>query len=140
MPRTDMDKFRRNRINDQITKEMADILRTIKDPRISGSFISVTGADVTPDLKYAKIYYSVMPLAGETVNYKEIETGLSSAGGYIRREIAGRLNLRVTPELSFHHDTSLETGANITKLLHGVEEELKRAHPKETEDGTSGSN
>lgn len=140
MPRTDMDKFRRNRINDQITKEMADILRTIKDPRISGSFISVTGADVTPDLKYAKIYYSVMPLAGETVNYKEIEKGLSSAGGYIRREIAGRLNLRVTPELSFHHDTSLETGANITKLLHGVEEELKRAHPKETENGASGSN
>ena len=53
MPRIDMDKYRRNRINDQMTKEMADILRTIKDPRISGSFISVTGADVTPDLKYA---------------------------------------------------------------------------------------
>lgn len=89
-----MDKYRRNRINDQVTKEMAEILRTIKDPRISGSFISVTGAEVTPDLKYAKIYYSVMPVSGKETDYKEIQQGLYSAAGYIRREIAGRLNLR----------------------------------------------
>ena len=55
-----MAKYRRDRINDAILKEMATILRDVKDPRVSGAFISVTAVDATPDLKFAKIYYSVL--------------------------------------------------------------------------------
>ena len=135
-----MDKYRRNRINDQVTKEMAEILRTIKDPRISGSFISVTGAEVTPDLKYAKIYYSVMPVSGKETDYKEIQQGLYSAAGYIRRDIAGRLNLRATPEFSFHLDESIASGAHINKLLHDVEEELRRSSAESGEYGPEEEN
>ena len=55
-----MAKYRRGRINDEMQKAVAEIIRGVKDPRVSGAFISITGADVTADLKYAKIYYSVL--------------------------------------------------------------------------------
>ena len=111
-----MAKHRQGRINDEFQKEIAMILRDVKDPRVSGAFISVTGAVVTPDLRNAKVYYS--SLMGDK---KEIAKGLKSSAGYIRRELAQRLNLRMTPELSFYEDHSIAHGAHISKLLNSIE-------------------
>ena len=113
-----MGKYRTDRINEQFTDEVARILRQIKDPRISGSFISVTHCTVTPDLKYAKIYYSA--LRGDE---KELTRGLRAASSFIRSELAHRMNLRITPELTFVRDTSLAHGAHIASLLHKMEQE-----------------
>ncbi len=107
-----MAKYRRGRINEEIQKEMTVILPRVKDPRVSDAFISVTAADCTADLKYAKIYYSAM--GGDP---KEIAKGLKAASGYIRRELAQSLNLRMTPELTFLPDTSIAYGAHIAGIL-----------------------
>lgn len=111
-----MAKYRRGRINEEMVKELSSILREIKDPRVSGAFVSVTAADVTPDLKFAKIYFSVM--GGDKADVKK---GLKSASGYIRKRIAETLNLRQTPELSFVEDDSIEYGAHINSLLNKIE-------------------
>ena len=111
-----MAKYRQGRINDEMRKELAEILRDVKDPRVSGAFISVTGVEATPDLKYAKVYYSVL-----TGDKKEIGKGLKSSAGYIRGQLARRMNLRMTPELSFYEDTSIAYGAHISKILSGIE-------------------
>ncbi|MBQ8249465.1 MAG: 30S ribosome-binding factor RbfA [Clostridia bacterium] len=111
-----MAKYRRGRINEEMVKELASILREIKDPRVSDAFVSVTAADVTPDLKFAKIYFSVM--GGDKA---EVKKGLKSASGYIRKRIAETLNLRQTPELSFVEDDSIEYGAHINSLLNKIE-------------------
>ncbi|MBE6604628.1 MAG: 30S ribosome-binding factor RbfA [Ruminococcaceae bacterium] len=111
-----MANYRRGRINDEMQKELAAIMREVKDPRVCDAFISITGVDVTPDLKYAKVYYSAM--RGEP---KEVRAGLRSSAGYIRRQVAQRLNLRATPEFIFIEDTSLAYGAHISKLLGSIE-------------------
>ncbi len=111
-----MAKYRRNRINDAVVCEMAEIVRAIQDPRIAGALVTVTAADVTPDLKFAKIYYSV--LAGEA---DEVQKGLKNAAGFIRSQLAQRLNLRLTPELSFHRDDSIAYGANIAAILNELD-------------------
>ena len=120
-----MANYRRGRINDEVKKELSMILREVKDPRISDAFISVTAVDVSGDLKFAKVYYSAM--MGDK---KEVAKGLKSSAGYIRREIARRLNLRMTPEFSFYEDHSIEHGAKISKLLNGIE-----ITPEEDENG-----
>ncbi len=109
-----MAKYRQGRINEEMFKEAASIIRTVKDPRVSGAFVSITGADVTPDLKYAKIYYSVMQ--GDK---KAVAQGLKSSAPYIRGQLARALNLRVTPELTFCEDTSIAYGAKIEKIISG---------------------
>lgn len=111
-----MAKYRQGRINDEMQKELAEILRDVKDPRVSGAFISVLGVDATPDLKYAKVYYSVL-----TGDKKEIAKGLRSSAGYIRGQLARRMNLRMTPELTFYEDHSIAHGAHISKLLSEIE-------------------
>lgn len=120
-----MANYRRGRINDEMQKELAMILREVKDPRIKDAFISITSVDVTGDLKFAKVYYSAM--MGDK---KEVAKGLKSSAGYIRRELAQRLNLRMTPELTFFEDHSIEHGAHISKLLNGIE-----ITPEEEEEG-----
>ena len=114
-----MANYRRGRINDEMQKAMAEILRTVKDPRVSEVFISVTGAEVTPDLKYAKIYYSALGMKSAE-DKKEIARGLKSSAGYIRRQVAAKLNLRITPEITFVEDTSITYGAHIAELLNGI--------------------
>ncbi|MBO5281335.1 MAG: 30S ribosome-binding factor RbfA [Clostridia bacterium] len=111
-----MANYRRGRINDEMQKEVAQILREVKDPRVSGAFVSVIAAEVTPDLKYAKIYYSYLNQSDP----KEVERGLKAASGYIRREISTRMNLRITPELTFIRDNSIAHGAHIAQLLNGI--------------------
>ena len=111
-----MAKHRIGRINDEMQKEIANVLREVKDPRIKDAFISITAVDATPDLKFAKVYYSA--LNGDK---KEIARGLRSSAGYIRRQLAQSMNLRMTPELTFIEDHSIEHGAHISKLLEGIE-------------------
>ncbi|MBQ2810282.1 MAG: 30S ribosome-binding factor RbfA [Clostridia bacterium] len=107
-----MAKFRRNRINDAVKEELAQIIRDTKDPRIADAFVSITGAEVSGDLKFAKIFFSVM--AGDK---NEVLKGLKSASGFFRSELARRLNLRQTPQLTFEYDGSAEYGANISRIL-----------------------
>lgn len=107
-----MAKYRQNRINDAVKQEMAQILRDVKDPRIAGSLVSITAAEVSPDLKFAKIFFSVL---GEDKN--EILKALKGASGFFRSELARRINLRITPQLTFEYDGSMEYGANISSIL-----------------------
>ena len=124
-----MANYRRGRINDEVKKELSLILREVKDPRISEAFISVTSVEVSGDLKFAKVYYSAM--MGDK---KEVAKGLKSSAGFIRREVARRLNLRMTPEFSFCEDHSIEHGARISKLLNGIE--ITPEEEDENGDGT----
>lgn len=114
-----MGNYRKGRINEEMTKELSSILREIKDPRIQKNIVSVTASFVTADLKYAKIYYSAI---AKNADIKEVQKGLESATGFIRRELAHTLNLRITPELTFIHDESAENGAHINELLKKVGE------------------
>lgn len=130
-----MAKYRRGRINEEIQKEMTMILRRVKDPRVSEAFISVTAADCTADLKYAKIYYSAMG-----ADPKEVAKGLKAATGFIRRELANSLNLRITPELTFLPDNSIAYGAHIAAVLETLEispeDPEEPAEENEETDGT----
>ena len=136
-----MAKYRLQRINDEIVKEMTRILRGVKDPRVTSYMTVVTGCDISPDLKYAKIYYSFLDPATpeDSVEIRsEIKDGLVSAHGYIRRELAASLNLRVTPELTFIADTSAEYGCHVDEVLRQIkaEDEARVAQTKtdETDD------
>lgn len=113
--RCTMASYRRARINDAVREELSLALQNSKDPRLSGSMVSILSADVSPDLKTAKIRYSVY--GGDT---EEAVAGIESAAGYFRRELARRLNLRITPELTFLRDDSIAHGARIAQLLREV--------------------
>jgi ribosome-binding factor A len=95
---------------------MAQILRDVKDPRLTGSLVSITAADVSPDLKFAKIYFSVL---GD--DKSEVLKALKSAAGFFRSELAKRINLRITPQLTFEYDGSMEYGANISSILKSLD-------------------
>ena len=123
-----MAKYRKDRINESMAHELSEIVRGIKDPRVSRHFISVVRTEVTPDLKYCKVFYSVLPAGGEEIDPKEIRRGLISASGFIRTQIAQRLNLRITPEFQFIYDESIAYGAKINTILQSpsVKEDIRR--------------
>ena len=104
------------RTNDDIQRVIAAKLREIKDPRIQQGMISVTRVETTGDLRYSKIWLSVMGLENE----KEFRRGLKSAAGWLRRELGGSLNLRYTPELVFELDHSIEYGAHINEVINSL--------------------
>ena len=110
---------RGSRINEAIKEEMAMILRDIKDPRID-FFTSIVKVDTTRDLKYCKIYYSVL---GDEARKQETAEGLKAASGFIRRELAERVNLRQTPELSFIEDDSIEYSIYLGEKFKEIHEE-----------------
>ncbi len=111
------------RINEEIQRELASLIPTVKDPRVTG-MISVTAVDTTPDLKYTKIYISILnPQDGN-----QVVKGLTSASGYLRRELGHNLRLRNTPELSFVLDGSIDQGARILEMLRDPEI-VKPANP-----------
>ena len=111
-----MPSNRIGRINEEIQRELSALIPAVKDPRVSG-MISVTAVETTPDLRYAKIYVSVL----DKSDVKEVVKGLKSAGGYLRRELGRALSLRYTPELVFQLDDSIDKGAHILELLRSVE-------------------
>ena len=126
-----MGYYRRNRINEEITKAMAEIIRNVKERSVRDVVLTVTGCDCAPDLSSAKIYYSFFGKGDR----KEVAKGLKNATGYIRSQLARTLNLRQTPELIFIYDESVEKGAHIEKLLEQV-----RAEFTDDEDENGGEN
>lgn len=111
------------RINEEIQRELASLIPSVKDPRVTG-MISVTAVDTTPDLKYAKIYISVL----DKSDCEQVLKGLKSAAGWLRRELGRSLNLRNTPELTFVRDDSIDKGAHILEMLRNPEV-VKPANP-----------
>ena len=128
-----MANYRTGRVNEELTRALADILRNVKDPRVSGAFVSVTAVDCSADLKNAKIFVSVM---GEHRKGDAIK-GLTNATGYIRTQLARTLNLRITPELRFVEDNSMKHGAHISTLMKQIEGELAEADRKAAEEAAS---
>ena len=109
--------IKNTRINMEVQRELSEIIRGgVKDPRIH-PMTTVVSAEVTPDLKYCKVYISVL---GSEEAGKETIKGLKSAEGYIRRELARRVNLRNTPQLQFIFDQSIEYGVDMSHLIDQV--------------------
>ena len=106
-----------NRINEEIQKALSDLLRNVKDPRVSGTMISITRVETTPDLRFAKTYVSFL----EEDKAKDALKGLESASGYLRRELGRTLQLRYTPELVWEQDDSIVYGAKMLKLINSLE-------------------
>ena len=117
-----------DKINEEVRDALSSLLRQVKDPRISSGLVSITRADVTPDLKLANIYFSV--LGGDTA---AVQKGLKSASGWLRRELARTVLLRNTPELTFVADDSIQRGTHILELLRGVEIPPEEPEPEDTE-------
>lgn len=119
--------IKNTRINMEVQRELSEIIRSgIKDPRIH-PMTSVVAVEVTPDLKYCKAYISVL---GDADAGKSTLEGLKSAEGYVRRELARRVNLRNTPEIRFILDQSIEYGVNMSRL---IDEVTKPLHENEEE-------
>jgi len=110
-----------DRITEDIKREIVAILRELKDPRISG-MLTVVKVSVTNDLSYAKVYVSAMEGMETAENAVK---GLKSAAGYVRRELGNRLKLRHVPEMIFKATDSIEYSANISRILHDLENEKK---------------
>lgn len=111
-----MAKVRVGRVGEQIKKELSQILQAeLKDPRVG--FITVTGVDVTNDLSQAKVYLSVM---GTEQQKEDSLKAIDKATGFIRSELGKRIRLRITPELLFQFDTSIEYGSRIDALLNQI--------------------
>ena len=106
---------RQQRTNEDIQRALASLMRNVKDPRLQG-MLSITDVQATKDLRYCKVYISSLEKGQE----KEILKGLRSASGYLRKELGSSLNLRYTPELIFELDSSIERGAEISKLINSL--------------------
>jgi len=108
-----MTSYRASRVAEQMKKEVSQIIQEeLKDPRVG--FVTVTGVDISNDLRYAKIYISILSSGEEETETLEV---LNNAKGFIRSEIGKRIRLRFTPEITFKLDKSLERGAYINKLI-----------------------
>jgi ribosome-binding factor A len=117
-----MVNYRSGRINEEIKKEISDIIRNeIRDPRLT-AMVSVTKVDVTKDLRYAKVFVSIY---GDEENKKNTLSALKSSSGFLRREIGHRINLRYTPEVLIELDTTIEHGMHINALIEKIKENTK---------------
>ena len=112
-----MSSNRINRINEEIQKELSALLRTVKDPRVQDTMISITRVETTPDLRYTQVYVSL--LQEERVKYAM--AGLKSAAGYLRRQLGHNLQLRYSPEIVWSEDDSITYGARMLKLINSLE-------------------
>ena len=114
--------IKNTRINTEVQRELSNILRGgIKDPRVA-PMTSVVAVEVAPDLKTCKAYIRVL---GDKKAQEDTITGLQSAEGYIRRELARTINMRNTPEIRFIMDQSIEYGVNMTKKINDLTKDLK---------------
>ena len=106
-----------NRINEEIQKELSSLLRTVKDPRVQDTMISITRVETTPDLRYTKVYVSFL----QEDRVKDAMAGLKSAAGYLRRQLGSNLKLRYAPEIVWSLDDSITYGAKMLKLINSLE-------------------
>ena len=117
------------RINEEIQRELAALIPRLKDPRVNTvGMVSVTRTDTTNDLRYCKVYISVLDKTKE----KDVLKGLKSAAGFLRRELGRALQLRYTPELQFQGDNSILRGAEVLEILRNVEYAPEEETPDET--------
>ena len=113
-----MPNYHIDRINDDIRRVLAERLREVKDPRVNqGALITVTHTDTTNDLRYCKVYLSVLGDYDE----KQMKHGLRSVSGWLRHELGTSLDLRYTPELTFVMDDSIAHGAYINRLINDLD-------------------
>ena len=112
-----MSSNRINRINEEIQKELAALLRTVKDPRVQDTMISITRVETTPDLRYTKVYVSFL----QEDKAADAMAGLKSAAGYLRRQLGHNLQLRYSPEIVWAQDDSIVYGARMLKLINSLE-------------------
>ena len=125
-----MPSNRIGRINEEIQRELSDQLRRLKDPRVSQTgMVSITRVDTTGDLRYARVYISVLDKSQE----KDVLQGLKSAAGFLRRELGHALQLRYTPQLQSVADDSILHGAHILEVLLQVE---RQDEARSAEDST----
>ena len=108
---------RNDRIREDVARELTAILRTVKDPRVQGTMLSIVRAEVTNDLSYATVYVSSMDGMDAAKNAVK---GLQSAAGYMRRELGFALKLRHVPELRFVADDSIAYSAKLSQTLHSL--------------------
>ena len=113
-----MSGHRIDRTTEDIKRELTAIFKTVKDPRVADCFISIIRFEVTNDLSYCTVYFSVIEGMERA---KEALKGLKSASGFIRRELGHRLHLRHTPELIFKATDSVEYSANISRILNELD-------------------
>lgn len=107
-----------NRVNDDIRECLAGLLRQVKDPRVQqGDLLSVVRTETTGDMRYCKVYLSVLGKLDE----KEFKKGLKSCAPWLRHELGSRLSLRYTPELIFELDHSIEHGAYINNIISSLD-------------------
>ena len=128
-----MATHRKDRVAEEIKKELSDIIRNeMKDPRVKG-LVSVTHVEVSRDISTATIFISTL---GDAEEQNDVMKACKQAGGYIRGELANRLNLRFIPELTFRLDHSIETGARINALLNQQmqEQEKNNVHEEQAPD------
>ena len=105
-----------NRINEEIQKELSSLLRTVKDPRVQDTMISITRVETTPDLRYTKVYVSFL----QEEKVKDAMAGLKSAAGYLRRQLGSNLKLRYAPEIVWALDDSITSGARMLNLINSL--------------------
>ena len=105
-----------NRINEEIQKELSSLLRTVKDPRVADTMISITRVETTPDLRYTKVYVSFL----QEEKVKDAMAGLKSAAGWIRRQLGSNLKLRYAPEIVWALDDSITYGAHMLELINSL--------------------
>ena len=103
-------------INQEIQKELSQLLRTVKDPRVQDVMISITRVETTPDLRWTKVYVSFL----QEDKVKDAMAGLKSAAGYLRRQIASNLQLRYAPEIQWALDDSITYGARMLELINSL--------------------
>ena len=111
-----------DRISEEVHKALSESIRSLKDPRVSGGLVSVTRCAATRDLRYANAYISVL---GSDEQKKEVMRGLKSASGFLRRDVAAKVQLRYAPEFLFHLDDSITHGAYINELLKNLDKDGK---------------
>jgi len=110
------DKPRRtDRVGDLVRQVLSELLvRGVKDPRVAAGFVTITGVDVSPDLRHARVYVSAL---GDEAAREAALAGLRSAAGWLRRELGRRIHTKYTPELTFSRDPSIETARRVESLL-----------------------
>ena len=106
-----------NRINEEIQKELSNLLRTVKDPRVQDTMISITRVETTPDLRYTKVYVSFL----QEDKAEGAMKGLKSAAGFLRRQLGTNLKLRYAPEIVWALDDSITYGARMLALINSLE-------------------
>ena len=115
------------RINEEVQKELASLIRNLKDPRVQDTMISITHVETTPDLRYTKVYVSFL----QNEKAKEAMAGLKSAAGYLRRQLGSNLRLRYAPEIVWEEDDSITYGAKMLNLINS----LGVKHDEEPDEG-----